>query len=195
MASVISSRPEPSTYGVTLTFETLTAEAATAPAGSQGLYWLPYLMGERTPHLDPNARGGWIGLTAKHTRADLIRAVLEGVSYSQKDGLEIIENMGVTISSVRVSGGGARSAFWRQMLADVFNKRVVVLETEEGSAYGAALLALVGTGEFATVNEVCKSAVKEVGFVDPRSDAAEIYARGHRIYQRLYPAVQTVEAR
>jgi len=168
-------------------YETLTAEAATAPAGSQGLYWLPYLMGERTPHLDPNARGGWIGLTAKHTRADLIRSLLEGVSYSQKDGLDIIENMGVEVHSVRVSGGGARSAFWRQMLADVFNKRVIVLETEEGSAYGAALLALVGTGEFSSVNEVCKVAVREVGFVDPQAKAVEVYARGHPIYQRLYP--------
>ena len=129
-------------------YDKLTAEAATAPAGSQGLYWLPYLMGERTPHLDANARGGWIGLTAKHTRADLIRSLLEGVSYSQKDGLDIIEKMGVSVNSVRVSGGGARSAFWRQMLADVFNQRVAVLESEEGSAYGAALLALVGTGEF-----------------------------------------------
>ena len=105
-------------------------------------------MGERTPHLDARARGGWIGLTAKHTRADMIRSLLEGVSYSQKDCLDIIEQMGVHVESVRVSGGGARSAFWRQMLADVFRKRVVTLETQEGSAYGAALLALTGTGVY-----------------------------------------------
>ncbi|HZU26758.1 MAG TPA: xylulokinase, partial [Bryobacteraceae bacterium] len=119
-------------------YDALTREAATAPAGSQGLFWLPYLMGERTPHLDATARGGWIGITAKHTRADLIRALLEGVSYSQKDCLDIIEGMGVPLSSVRASGGGAQSPFWRQMLADVFNKRVVTLDTQEGSAYGAA---------------------------------------------------------
>src|SRR5436190_20718036 len=92
-----------------VSYDDLTAEASTAPPGSQGLYWLPYLMGERTPHLDANARGGWIGLTAKHARADLIRSLMEGVSYSQKDGLEIIRSMGVRVKSVRVSGGGARS--------------------------------------------------------------------------------------
>jgi xylulokinase len=146
-------------------------------------------MGERTPHLDANARGGWVGLTAKHTRADLIRSLLEGVSYSQMDGLEIIEKMGVAVNSVRVSGGGARSAFWRQMLANVFRKRVAVLESEEGSAYGAALLALVGTKEFSSVVEVCKAAVREVGFVEPEPSEAAIYAEGHRVYQSLYPII------
>ena len=136
-------------------YDELMDEAANAPAGSQGLFWLPYLMGERTPHLDARARGGWIGLTAKHARADLIRAVVEGVSYSQKDCLEIIEKLGVGVSVVRASGGGARSPLWRQILADVFSKPVVRLTTQEGSAYGAALLAMVGTGEFATVPEAC----------------------------------------
>src|SRR5207244_8384711 len=93
-------------------YDALTAEAAAAPAGSEGLFWLPYLMGERSPHLDPQARGGWIGLTAKHTRADLIRAVIEGVSFSQKDCLDIVERLGVEVSAVRASGGGARSLFW-----------------------------------------------------------------------------------
>jgi xylulokinase len=172
-------------------YDTLVAEAAKAPPGSQGLYWLPYLMGERTPHLDAFVRGGWIGLTAKHTRADLIRAVLEGVSYSQKDCLEIIEQMGVPVNSVRASGGGARSAFWRQMLADVFAKRVVTLQTQEGSAYGAALLALVGTGVYASVPEVTKAAIREVESVTPRADVAQTYSDGHRAYQSLYPALQS----
>ena len=132
-------------------YDELTAEAATRPRGAQGLFWLPYLMGERTPHLDATARGGWIGLTASHTRADLIRAVIEGVSYSQKDCLDIIEELGVEVNSVRASGGGARSPFWRRLLADIFGKRVVTLETQEGSAYGAALLALAGTGAYASV--------------------------------------------
>jgi xylulokinase len=171
-------------------YDTLTAEASQAPAGSNGLYWLPYLMGERTPHLDAAARGGWIGLTASHTRADLIRSLLEGVSYSQNDCLEIIEQMGAPVTSVRVSGGGARSAFWRQMLADVFGKRVVVLETQEGSAYGAALLALVGTGAAGSVTEVCREAVHEVDSVEPRPAEREIYTRGHRTYQSLYPALR-----
>ena len=176
-------------------YDALTAEAAQAPPGSQGLFWLPYLMGERTPHLDASARGGWIGLTAKHTRADMIRALLEGVSYSQKDCLDIIEHMGVQVESVRVSGGGARSAFWRQMLADVFGKRVVTLETQEGSAYGAALLALVGTGVYSSVPEVCKTAIHEIDSVSPQPESAQIYAAGHPVYRSLYPALQAFYGR
>jgi xylulokinase len=172
-------------------YDALTAEAATAPAGSQGLYWLPYLMGERTPHLDASARGGWIGLTAKHARADLIRGILEGVAYSQKDCLEIIEEMGVTVDSVRLSGGGARSAFWRQMFASVFGKRVTTLETEEGSAYGAALLAMVGTGHYASVLDACRALVHETASLEPLSGDAEVYARGHKIYRALYPALNS----
>ena len=174
-------------------YEALTAEAADAPAGSQGLYWLPYLMGERTPHLDASARGGWIGLTAKHTRADLIRAVLEGVAYSQKDCLDIIEQVGVSVDSVRLSGGGARSPFWRQMFADVFGRRVALLETEEGSAYGAALLAMVGTGKFASVFDVCRAAVRETISLEPHTEEADVYARGHSIYRALYPALKVVK--
>ena len=105
-------------------YDALMAEAAHSPAGAQGLYWLPYLMGERTPHLDATARGGWIGLTASHTRADLIRALIEGVSYSQRDCLDIIEELGVAVSSVRASGGGAKSLFWRKILAGILHKRV-----------------------------------------------------------------------
>lgn len=171
-------------------YDDLTSEAATASAGSQGLFWLPYLMGERTPHLDAAARGGWIGMTARHTRADLIRSLIEGVSYSQKDCLDIIEKLGVPISSVRVSGGGARSRFWRRLLADILHKPIVTLETQEGSAYGAALLALVGTGEFASVPEVCRAAIREVEMVEPDAGRATAYAEWHSIYQSLYPALQ-----
>jgi len=176
-------------------YDSLTAEAATAPAGSQGLYWLPYLMGERSPHLDAQARGGWFGLTAKHTRADLIRAVIEGVSYSQKDCLDIVEQLGVGISSVRASGGGARSTFWCQILADIFGKRVSRLETQEGSAYGAALLAMVGTGEFASVPEACAATIREADSVRPRLSESAVYAKGHEIYRALYPALRPVFAR
>jgi len=177
------------------TYDALTEEAATAPAGSQGLYWLPYLMGERTPHLDPQARGGWIGLTAKHTRADLIRAVIEGVSYSQKDCLDVVEQLGVAVSSVRASGGGARSLFWRQILADVFGKRVARLETQEGSAYGAALLAMVGTGQYASVPEACAATIREADSVGPRAAEAAVYARGHDVYRALYPALRPLYGR
>lgn len=176
-------------------YDALMSEAATAPAGSQGLFWLPYLMGERTPHLDATARGGWIGLTAKHTRADLIRSVVEGVSYSQKDGLDIIEQLGVPVSSVRASGGGARSPFWRQILADVFAKPVVRLDNQEGSAYGAALLAMVGTGEFATVPEACRATIREAESVMPRARETGIYAKGYETYRTLYPALRPIYAR
>ena len=149
-------------------------------------------MGERTPHLDATARGGWIGITAKHTRADLIRSMLEGVSFSQKDCLDIIDEMGVPVNSVRVSGGGARSPFWRQMLADVFSKPVVTLETQEGSAYGAALLAQVGTGVYDTVPDACRATVRETERLEPRPYEAQKYARGHEIYKALYPTLKPI---
>jgi xylulokinase len=154
-------------------YDDLTWEAAGAEA--EGLYWLPYLMGERTPHLDALARGGWIGVTAKHTRADLIRALIEGVSFSLKDCLDIVSTLGVEIESVRVSGGGAKSKFWRQLLADIFNKRVVTLETQEGSAYGAALLAMPQ-----------QPVIREVESVEPQKD----YSKKHEIYKSLYPALK-----
>jgi xylulokinase len=171
-------------------YDALMAEAAAAPAGAQGLFWLPYLMGERTPHLDAAARGGWIGMTASHRRADLVRALVEGVSYSQRDCLEIVESLGVPVESVRASGGGAKSAFWRQLLASVLNRRVVTLATQEGSAYGAALLALAGSGEYGSVEEVCRVAIRETESVAPCADEAAVYAKGHTIYQALYPAIK-----
>jgi xylulokinase len=173
-----------------MSYDALTAEAAQSPAGAQGLFWLPYLMGERTPHLDALARGGWIGLTARHTRADLIRAVIEGVSYSQRDCLDIIEQLGVEVNSVRASGGGAKSPFWRQLLADILDKRTVTLETQEGSAYGAALLGMVATGEYGSVPEVCRAAIRETDAAEPGAASVRSYAAGHRIYQSLYPALQ-----
>jgi xylulokinase len=173
-------------------YDDLTAEAATAPAGAQGLFWLPYLMGERTPHLDASARGGWVGLTASHTRADLVRAVIEGVSYSQKDCLDIIEELGIDVTSVRLSGGGARSTFWRQLLADIMNRRVVTLATQEGSAYGAALLALAR--EYGSVSEVCRAAIHEVDSCIPRTAESAYYARAHGVYRSLYPALKPAYA-
>jgi xylulokinase len=170
-------------------YDALTAEASHAEAGAQGLFWLPYLMGERTPHLDALARGGWIGLTASTTRADLIRAVIEGVSYSQRDCLDLVEALGVEVNSVRASGGGAKSAFWRQLLASILNKRVVTLETQEGSAYGAALLAMVGSGEFGSVQEACRAVIRETESVAPDGDAA-FYAKAHRVYTGLYGALK-----
>src|SRR5437667_1937300 len=112
---------------------------------------------------------------------------MEGVSYSQKDCLDIIEQMGVAVESVRLSGGGARSPFWQQMLADVFGKPVSILENQEGSAYGAALLAMVGTGEYASVRDVCEATIREVRTCAPQPAAQKVYSEGHRIYCALYP--------
>lgn len=172
-------------------YDALMEEAATAEAGSDGLYWLPYLMGERTPHLDALARGGWIGLTARHKRADLVRSIIEGVSYSQKDCLDVILDLGVEVGQVRASGGGARSGLWRQILADVFARRVATLESQEGSAYGAALLGMVATGAFGSVPEACAATVKEVSTVDPRPRESAAYGRRHEIYKTLYPTLRT----
>jgi len=172
-------------------YDSLTTEAATAAAGSDGLFWLPYLMGERTPHLDASARGGWIGLTARHKRADLIRSVIEGVCYSQKDCLRIIESLGVPVNTVRLSGGGARSRFWRQILADILQKPVVCLENQEGSAYGAALLAMVGTGTFASVPEACHAAIRETESLEPRPAESHRYGHDYEIYRSLYPALRS----
>jgi xylulokinase len=171
-------------------YDALTAEAAQSPAGAHGLLWLPYLMGERTPHLDATARAAWVGLTAKHSRADMIRSILEGVSFSQNDCLRIIEEMGVPVRSVRVSGGGAKSAFWRQMLADVFSKTVTTLETQEGSAYGAALLAL--SRETGSVEATCRLAIREVTRSEPSSDA---YQGAYETYRALYPALKPIYSR
>jgi xylulokinase len=171
-------------------YDDLTAEATLSAKGSRGLFWLPYLMGERTPHLDAVARGAWIGLTARHQRSDLIRAVLEGVCYSQRDCLEIIRALDAPVGGVRLSGGGARSPFWHQLFADIFRLPVVTLETQEGSAYGAALLALVGTGEYKSAREACSTAIHEVRTKTPDADAASYYDRAYGVYQSLYVALK-----
>jgi xylulokinase len=171
-------------------YDDLTAEATLSPLGAQGLFWLPYLMGERTPHLDALARAAWVGLTAKHNRADLIRSILEGVCYSQRDCLELIAAMGAPVTLVRLSGGGAASPFWHQLFADIFRKRVVTLETKEGSAYGAALLSMVGTGEFASATELCNLAIHEASAKEPENANADYYDKSYKIFRSLYPALK-----
>lgn len=173
-------------------YELLTEEASQAPAGSEGLYWLPYLMGERTPHLDAAARGGWLGLTASHTRAHMLRSILEGVSYSLKDCLEIIESLGSKVAVVRASGGGARSEFWRGMLAAVFERPIATLQTQEGSAYGAALLAMTGTGHHGSVVEACQATIREKQRLQPDAGMASAYRKGYPIFCSLYPALKQI---
>jgi xylulokinase len=171
-------------------YDELTAEATLSPRGAHGLFWLPYLMGERTPHLDALARGAWIGLTAKHQRSDLTRAILEGVCYSQRDCLEIIGQLGARARKVRLSGGGAKSPFWHQLFADIFGVEVVTLQTQEGSAYGAALLALVGTGQFSSAKEACAAVIQEVETRQPDEGGKTYYNRAYQVYGSLYPALK-----
>ncbi len=172
-------------------YDELTADAALSPPGAHGLFWLPYLMGERTPHLDPNARAAWVGLTAKHQSSDLVRSILEGVCYSLKDCLEIIASLGASATETRLSGGGAKSPLWHQLFADIFDQRVTTLETQEGSAFGAALLAMIGTGEYTNAQELCRVAVHEVSAKNAVRDAVEFYERRYRIYRSLYPALKS----
>ena len=170
-------------------YEVLTEQAARAPAGCEGLLFLPYLTGERTPYPDPNVRGAFIGLTVRHTKAHLIRAVLEGVSYGLCDSLALMCALGITASQVRASGGGARSALWRQILADVFGTEIAMVNITEGAAFGAALLAGVGAGVYRDVESACQTVVQIVGKTQ-MSDACSVYAKFYPRYRALYPALK-----
>ena len=165
-------------------------EAERVPAGSNGLLFLPYLMGERTPHLDAQARGMWFGLTAAHTRAHLIRAILEGVAFSLRDSLEIFKELEIPVEQIRASGGGSRSFFWRQIQADIYGKEVVTLQESEGSAFGAALLAGVGGGIYSSVEESTREALQVRECLSPIDENVRLYDRQYEVYTQLYPAVQ-----
>ncbi|HUU98121.1 MAG TPA: xylulokinase, partial [Phycisphaerae bacterium] len=169
-------------------YDLLTEAAADVAPGCEGLLFLPYLTGERTPYPDPNARGVFFGLTLRHRKAHLTRAVLEGVSYGLRDSLELMRDLGLAVKQVRASGGGARSALWRQMLADVFDTPIVTVSVTQGAAYGAALLAGVGVEAYASVAEACETAVRVTGQNDP-GRAAAIYADYYPRYRALYPAL------
>ena len=173
-------------------YERLTEEAATAPPGCNGLLFTPYLMGERTPHLDPRARGAFVGLTASHTRADVIRAILEGVAFSLRDTFSIFGEMNVPVRSVRLGGGGARSALWRQIQADVYGHEIEVVEAEEGAAYGAALLAGVGARMWASVDEACVSVVRVAKRVRPDAEAVATLNKNYAAYRRVYGATRDI---
>ena len=171
-------------------FGKLTDEARNAPPGSEGLIFLPYLTGERTPHPDPLARGAFVGLTARHTRAHLTRAVLEGVAFGLRDSFELIKaSPAGLIQEVRVSGGGAKSPLWRQILADVLGVPLVMAEAIEGAAYGAALLAGVGGGVWPDVQTAARAAVKLGERVEP-DEAAGAYEGAYQLYRDLYPMLK-----
>ena len=177
-------------------YEALCAEAAAVPAGAEGLLWAPYLMGERTPHLDPNARGALVGLTASHGRGHIIRAILEGVAFSLRDTFTVFHEMGVPVSSIRLGGGGARSSLWRQIQADVYGLPAEILAAEEGAAYGAAILAGVGIGVWNDVDSACKSVTNVVQRISPDPESAGIMQEQYEKFRALYPALKSIaEAR
>jgi len=175
-----------------ISYDDLIREAATVQPGSDGVLWAPYLMGERTPHLDPNARGTLTGLAASHTRAHVTRAILEGVAFSLKDTFSLFEEMRVPVTNIRLGGGGARSDLWRQIQADVYAHEVEILRAEEGAAYGAALLAGVGAKFWNSVDEACDAVVKVQRRINPQPQAIDALRKQYQNYRQLYPALKSL---
>jgi len=171
-------------------YDTLNDEARSLPPGSQGLIFLPYLAGERTPHADPDARACFVGLTLAHTRGHMVRAIMEGVAYAMRDSLAIIRELDVPVRQIRASGGGSKSPLWRQIQADVFGQKVVTINAEEGPAYGVALLAAVGAGAFKNVEEACSATIRVVKETPVQKPAAKYYDRGFPLYQQLYRSLK-----
>ncbi len=176
-------------------YELLTDQAAKAPPGCEGLFFLPYLTGERTPHADPLARGCWIGLHSRTTRSELIRSVLEGATFAMNDVMRLLSERGLKINQVRLSGGGVRSALWRQMQADIYGRTCVTINAQEGPAYGVALLAAVGTGRFRNLPEACRAGIKITRTIKPNARTKRFYAKCGEQYRRLYPALKDEFAR
>jgi xylulokinase len=173
-------------------YDVLADEAAGVPAGSEGAFWVPYLMGERTPHLDPNARAAVVGLTASHTRAHVIRAMMEGVAFSLKDTFTIFDEMKIPVTSIRLGGGGARSPLWRQIQADVYGHEVEIVAAEEGAAYGAAILAGVGACGWKSVDEACDRVVKVAKRIEPNAVVAKAMQAAYQKYRKIYPALSQI---
>ncbi len=171
-------------------YDLLTEEAAATSKGADGLFFLPYLSGERTPHADPDARGSFVGLTMAHTRGHVIRAIMEGVAYSMRDSLDIFEQLGVPIRQIRASGGGSRSPLWRQIQADVFGRKVATINSEEGPAYGVALLAAVGAGVFKDIREACAATIRVVQQTPSDRKAKRYYDRAFPVYRQLYRSLK-----
>lgn len=175
-------------------YQTLTAEAEKIPAGSEGLFFLPYLAGERTPHADPNARGAFVGLTTTHERGHMARAIMEGVAMSLRESLEIIKQLDVPVREMRVSGGGAKSSLWKQIIADVMNQAACTMNAEQGPAFGVALLAAVGCGEFKNIEEACRATIEVTAKTAPQRTAAKTYDRSFEVYRSLYGSLEDAYA-
>ena len=175
-------------------YDSMVAEAARVPMGADGVIWAPYLMGERTPHLDPDIRAALVGLVASHHRGHIIRAVLEGVVFSLRDTFTIFAELNVPISSIRVGGGGARSALWRQIQADVYGRAVERVAVDEGAAFGAALLAGVGAGIWRDVDEASDRVIRTEVAASPDPDSVLLMNERYAVYRRLYPALRALHA-
>ena len=171
-------------------YDLLTSEASKVPPGSEGLLFLPYLSGERTPHKDPDARGVFFGLSLRTGKGHLVRAIMEGVAFGMRDSLEIMKSMGVPIMQVRASGGGARSELWRQIQSDIYGVELYMMEAEEGPAFGSALIAGVGVGTYGSVEEACDKAVRTSGLVEPVPENVELYDRRYQMYTKLYQSLR-----
>lgn len=167
-------------------YDQLMSEADQAPPGSGGLLFLPYLTGERTPHVDPEARGGWVGLTARHTRSHIVRAVIEGITFGLRDAVDMVEALHPIDRPILVTGGGARSAIWRQILADILGRELVTAPESEGAALGAAMLAAVGAGRYGSAREAAAALILRTGRVEPDPARLRRYADYYEVYQSLY---------
>jgi xylulokinase len=174
-------------------YDQLTAEAERIAPGADGVLWAPYLMGERTPHCDPNARGALVGLAASHGRGHIVRAIMEGVAFSLRDTLSIFAELQVPVDSIRLGGGGSRSALWRQIQADVYGQPVDTA-ADEGAAYGAAILAAVGIDRWPTVDAACDALVRGTTSTQPRAAAVTSMSDRYRAYGRIYPALRNIHA-
>ncbi len=179
------------TFFPSRSYDDLVAPAAEVAPGSDGLLWAPYLFGERTPHLDPEARAAFVGITASTTAAHFVRAVLEGVAFSLKDTFTLFAELGIPVRNIRLGGGGARNPLWRQIQADVYDHAVELLEAEEGGAFGAALLAGTGVGAWASVEAACEATIRSAEVIVPRN--ARAMAAGYARYRRMYPALKTMD--
>jgi xylulokinase len=178
------------TFSPGSTYEDLLTLAAEAPAGCDGLLWAPYLFGERTPHLDPNARAAFLGITASHTQAHFIKAILEGVAFSLQDTFTLFKDLNIPVKSIRLGGGGARGPLWRQIQADVYGQPVELLEAEEGGAFGAALLAGTSIGLWPDVESACAATVRVSDTIAPRN--AVVMQEAYNLYRRIYPALKEI---
>lgn len=178
------------TFATASSYDALSALAAEVSAGSDGLLWAPYLFGERTPHLDPNARAAFVGITASHTQAHFVRAVLEGVAMSLRDTFTLFHELHIPVDSIRLGGGGARGPLWRQIQADVYGQPVELLEAEEGGAFGAALLAGTGVNAWPSVEAACTATIRVAETIAPLNTAAMNEA--YRQYRKVYPALRSI---